>query len=261
MANRQYPVPNQSSPGSSGVSWLLNFPNARFIPLTNLVGSSTGGTVTPIYTCPAGRRGLVMSVAFLNNVGGTSSTFAISVTAGATTFQISASGSASAGTIQLSSTQNYILEAGEVLGASNATTTTYTCYGSVLEFDNTGPARSAKLTTLATGLNTVYTCPASKTALLFPAAFAWAAASGGGLVYRNDTGSTQTIKWYLVPNAGSATTATQLLGGSGGTVVSTASSSIGGVAPISLTTGDTIQINLSGAGTAPQWAFATVLEM
>jgi hypothetical protein len=273
VENLVYATPN----GSSGSAFLralvssdlptsfsfgLNLINAKFISVNTYFAASTGGTKNNVYTCPAGRRAYVMSLFVANNVGGTSSTFSTLVNVGGTSYQIGSLSSTTpaGGNTTVLGTAVYVLEAGEVLQVANTTTTSFSVFGTIVEFDNTSPLKSVKLLTLSSGENTIYTVSTGKSAVLLPPTPVFTSSSGNyGVTYRNDSGGTRTLKLYVVPNGGSVGISNQVAGGSAGTTVTTGNSSEIGIAPLSMVAGDSIVLS-TDAATAQQWAYLTVLE-
>lgn len=232
----------------------ITLPNAKFISCFMNV-AATGDT--DIYTVPANRRALYVTGLVLNNSGGSSNIYP-EVKISGTYYRLktltSVSNSAQ-GT--LPAVAPYVAEAGESISI-NTSAQPINAWLGVLEFDNTAALATSKLTTLATGDNTVYTVTTGKSGLLgltnlgLFGAFSNAAAPIG---YYNGSGGTRTVINYAVPSGGSKGTTNQYV----------ASHSVGSAAveaqtgPSFLNSGDFIVINVD-AGTATQFAWVTHIE-
>lgn len=209
---------------------------------------------TDLYTCPANKRALIYKNYGFNGSGGT-----ITVT---TQFKVSGvyypmTFPGGVGTLTQYNTSNppIVLEAGESF--SFLTTASGMNMGAiVVEFDNNGPVKTAKLLTLASGNNTIYTCPANTNAWILDGCLQIRAAQNSAhLNYYNGSGGAITRSWYNVPNAGSPGTTNLLVTGSASTGFVNSS-----IVYTHLTPGDSIVLNVSAA-TATQAAWINVMEV
>lgn len=220
----------------------------RYVPIRN-TSVSTGDT--DLYTVPAGKRALYQSLALMNNSGVGNIVFYAQVKVAGTYYRLLANVTASNGAVGTGVTIAYIAEPGEILSINTATNNGGCVTGQIVEFDNTCPVYSAKLSTLSAGDNTVYTVPALTTSMLLGTSLA--PSVSGNYRYVNTSGGSRTIQWKITPSAGAATAITASTA-----VNDLASSTIAGL--WGLGAGDSVQIN-TDANTATQMAWVNVMEI
>lgn len=98
-----------------------------------------------------------------------------------------------------------ILEAGESLSV-NTSLVGLNASSSIIEFDSTSNVRMVRATSIVSGDNTIYTCPAGKSALIVPYGgepFYAGGATSGSLSIVSSSGLTPNLTWYMIPNGGS----------------------------------------------------------
>lgn len=217
-------------------------------------------TTSVLYTCPTGKKAIVFGVRRLNATGAAQEFRLEYVDSGSTAYRLTSVISQGNNTYAATDFPCPILEASEKLqvvvssggGASNH------FWASVIEFNSNANLKSAKLTgTLASGDNTVYTCPAGYNALVLdtkiPEDFA------RPLVVFNGSGSSKTIQWNVAPT-GIAVGATNAVTVPRTTVANNAIDTQTMSGGIMLNSGDVVNVNMS-ASTATSMAFINVLEL
>jgi hypothetical protein len=124
-----------------------------------------------------------------------------------------------------------------------------------MEFDNTAPLKTSKVVSMGNGNNTIYTCPAGKKAVILDQ---WVALnlSLKKLYYFNNSGSSNSIVWYAVPNGGSTGATNQLQT----ETVSNATLSVRQGGGWMLNAGDFLVCN-TPIGTATQTGWVNVWEL
>lgn len=233
------------------------------IPLRNpsfpsgFVGNAGSGNVD-LYTVPAGKRALVMG-GTLYNTAGTNTTYAFQVKISGTYYPLFASGVQTATTGANSSPAidhiAYIYEAAEVISI-NTSQAGLNVWPVIITFDNTSGPKTVKLTTLASGDNTVYTVPANKTAIVLTPEMYPSDNNLAAFNYYNASGGTRTIIWYVVPSGGSKGSTNQIQASAN---VSTGAKNTFNSGKCSMNTGDFVVIN-TNAATATQMAWVSVME-
>lgn len=210
---------------------------------------------TDVYTCPAGKRAAVYKQSLMNNNAGTI-TGQIKIKVSGTYYPISSVFTMTTGTNNSNLVYPIILEAAESLSCTtNGTGVNFNSI--VLEYDNTVPMFTKKILSMASGNNTLYTCPASKTACILDnklSTYGFTVSPGNNLNFYNGTAVGLSLNIYLV-NSGQAI-GTSYLFSTGGPAASTVGSAAlcGG-----LTTGDFIAVNTASA-TAGQMAWVNIME-
>lgn len=217
--------------------------------------SATGNS--DIYTCPTGKRAIITEITVFNGHASLSATLVAMLKIGGIYYPATPSASITA---QLTGSRSvtYILEAGETI-AVNMTQQPFNVVVTIMEFDNTSNLKSAKLVTpaLTSGDNTIYACPAGKSALVLNNTLTMCSATIGTFSYGNNSGGNITAKFNVVPNGGSPSASTQM---STSTSVSTGLGFAPTATSFTMGPGDFISVNLS-AGGADQIAFVTVVEI
>jgi hypothetical protein len=208
-----------------------------------------------IYTCPAGKRAMIMQGVYWNKTVGSINAYP-TLTSGATTYRLTTNTSVSnAQSATMATPFVIILEAGESIGV-NASAANLAAFFRVIEYANTVPIFTAKLTTLVAGNNTVYTCPASTSAATLDTNLSTQAA--GRAKYLNATGgTTPVVKWTSVTSGGSPSddnqVSTQTTNPADATVTDI-------IFPATLQSGDYISVT-SGVSTATQMAWVNIVEV
>lgn len=238
----------------SALSWGgVPLQNIKF-PSGQLANAGSGDI--DAYTCPTNRRAMILSVQAYNTAG-TTTNWHPQVKISGTYYQLqvdSAIGTLGQATLS-SSSINYILDPNEIFSI-HTSQSGLNLILRIVEFDNTSNIKSSKLTTLASGNNTVYTCPANKTAMLLSGELIpLYATSATQACYMNNSGGSRNIIWYVVPSGQSVGSTYQFI-----TTTAVGSNTRSNLTLMaSLNTGDFIVIN-TNANTATQMAWVNVLE-
>jgi hypothetical protein len=222
--------------------------NARF------TGLAAAGNVD-VYTVPTGKRAAVLGRTLSAATG--AGTVYVRAKIGGTYYPlITTSTSLGLTTPASAADPLFVLEAGEVLNVISGTAGGVYGWFAVLEFDNTAPLKSARLTAFSTGDNTLYTVPGGKTAMPVDNLFT-AAAGSGRIFYLNNSGAPRNVSFHAVASGGSP--------GSTNLLKSVASATPGARATdvagnFCLGAGDFLNVNVD-AGTATQVAWVNVVEL
>ncbi len=214
-----------------------------------------------LYTAPTGKRAAVYpSYGANGSATPAGMTYQPKIKVSGTYYNIGISSTSNMSQLLMASNLPIILEPGESASVNFAAgSTTSNTYGfPIVEFDSNMPFKTAKLTTLASGNNTLYTCPANTRAIILDTTLGIGnGTSPGQLYYVNNSGGAITRQWYIVNSAGSpGTTNSTSLSAS----ISNGSIDTAGNACSCLNAGDTIVINVSAA-TATQFAWVNIMEV
>jgi hypothetical protein len=208
-----------------------------------------------LYTVPAGKKALLFntSTRFHNNNAVSMVGHKPAILSGGVYYPISTWGNATVGQYSLASGTSFCLEAGEsmveVIDGANGFTVGYI----LMEFDDTAPMRTVRVENLALGNNTIYTCPAGKTATGVSSTWRETAPATS---LANYSGASRTYIPYFVPNGLAADATTQMLAAtalSDKTITNYTCSS-------NMEEGDSIVINTNN-GTAGQFSWMTIIEL
>lgn len=210
-----------------------------------------------LYTAPAGRRAAIFPC-YGANAGGTPSsvTSQPELKTGGSYYPLQIASTTAQNALIGTPSKPIILEPGESASVNVTSLASALAYGfPIVEFDSSIPFKTAKLTTLASGNNTLYTCPANTKAFILDSNLAIGSAAAQ-INYYNGSGGALTVQVYLVNSAGSqattnsTSTALSVSNGLFGTFLTSAN----------LNAGDFIVINTSAA-TATQFAWVNILEV
>lgn len=246
------------SPFLSLISYL---PNAKIVDSYKAFALPGAASQNDIYTVPAGKRALLCSFSVSNASGATASTFQPTVKIGGTYFKlngVTASIAAGAGT-GVNAIEPYIAEAGETYSILQTTNTTFFIVAQIIEFDATSSLKTVKVTGPASGDNLIYTAPAGKSAWLVGHTFlgaGYALQAVIGVAMMNATGALTGFLNYL-RGAAAASTSNRICGSTtfaAGVVTITI-----GVNFVSVASGDSLSLNLSGAN-ASGMAWVNLIE-
>lgn len=282
MANRQYPVPFASSPGSGGggtpggsngdiqfnnngafggavdlltgsTECLPVLKSLKIVANLRLTGANGDNT---LYTVPASTRA-TLAVLLVNPTAGSIS-YSLKTTIGATTYTITQPVAVVANTSTIAVTPFNtwpIAEAGDVF-VMNFTAAGLLVMGYVVTFASTEGLKSPRSGALVSGANTIYTCPVGKRAFLLNVANA----NSAPLRIYNNSGSTRTFRWHSVPSGGSPSDSTNLLTPTGVTVANNAASNQIN-ATIALEAGDFLDLTLDANAANSLAAVLNLLEV
>lgn len=217
------------------------------------VNASINGN-SDIYTCPSGKKAAVLHMMIHNPTGGAITYFPQIYISG-TYYKVKASVSGAAGVTTSFSGFTFVLEAGMKI-AMNATATGLNTWMRIVEFDAATNVKTAYLTTLANGNNTLYTCPAATTAIILGSSLS-AFDSAGSIYYYNSSGGSRNIGVNVVPSGGSVSAANQMMTAQ---AVSSDSPFNTSVFNAILAAGDFINF-VTNAATATQIAWVNMAEM
>lgn len=213
---------------------------------------STGDT--DLYTVPAGKRLFLFTAAVYNPSLGNITHFA-QAKIGATYYRLNANTITATVAGTAYTNIGYIFEAGEIVAMNTATTNGLNVSFQAVQFDDSCALKSAKITTISAGANTIYTCPGSTTAILFPRSLQLGAAVGTGHL-SNTSGGTRTLSFNVVPSGGVVGSGNQTTPSFTANDLTVGAGGLG----TSLGAGDFVNINVD-AGTATQMAWVNVMEI
>lgn len=249
-------VPAQKVASSEMIALGVPLPGAMPLQVIQTLGA-TGKT--DLYTVPAGKKLLVGNI-HLTNTSGSTAALAPYLKLSGTYYRLNTNTSVLSGGIGTNSTC-IILEPGDTLTVDTNQTNTRIFIEGIL-FDSTSPLKTARLLGLSTGDNTLYTCPANKTA--WPLAQGINGTGWGTIgsflshVYIiGDAGGTRTGTVYLVPNGES--TGSLNLWAVGGSVSANSKSGFA-LTGITMQAGDSVVINMS-TGDPDQVSFISLVEL
>jgi hypothetical protein len=236
----------------------LNLPGFKLISAFQK-GISIG--TTDLYTAPAGKRAIVFPCYGANaNTAATNVSMTPKIKTGGNYFFMGQTVSIAQGVAMTPPNKNgtFILEPGESASVVVATSAVNTFGYPIIEYDNTVALKTSRVTSIASGNNTIYTCPSNTLAFVLDINGQMAMGTQGGqLYYTNNSGGIVTINWFMV-NSGGATGAGNNVSGSN--VISNGTfNTAAGLVGLSMSAGDTIVISTNSA-TAGQCAWVNVLE-
>lgn len=221
------------------------------IPLTGakmVVGRNASLTVgnNTLYTVPAGKKAVLIGFVTQINPTGGSIAMHFGVNIGGTMYRLSSNASVSPGTTtNQTAAAGFCLKAGHLFVVNDGTGGA-SSIAAFIEFDDTVPIFTNIITAVAAS-NTIYTCPANKTARILRGTGVDGDLSVTGTVtYVNQSGGAITRQCYSVPSGGAAG-ATNRLNPTAGTSVPDATA-VGLSYPSSMAAGDSIVLDLSGTG-------------
>lgn len=228
-------------------------PNCSVVPI-NSTNLGTGDHL--LYTVPAGKK----AFAFLtlhnpNGAGNIVFTSTVSFDSGSTYKSLNGPVTVAAGA---SSTLacGYIYAAGDVIGVNTTTTSAANVMGIVYLLDSSSPLKSVNLTSFSDGNNTLYTCPAGKTAFLgFGYGIAMSGNANASRVFVQTT-ATIAVKVHFVQTGGTPGSTNQVYNNAAQTQ---AGGPNGATGLWAMTAGDFINVNVA-TGASTQFAYATVYE-
>lgn len=216
----------------------------------DLVNAATG----LVYTVPAGRVAILLGMRIFNDQAAASSTFFMELKVGGVYFRVTSNAALAAQAASGSpSPIGMVMQAGDIF-ALNCTQTAQSAWISVIECDATTQVKTARILTLANGDNTLYTCPAGKTAILLSNIM-----EGIGpehIFYVNNSGGAINVHHNIVNNGGVPNGNNQ----QSATLAVANQTGVNIAAIATLGPGDFVNINVS-AGTATQTAWVTVIEV
>jgi hypothetical protein len=226
------------------------------IPVSNLTFPaayhiSCAAGDTDLYTCPAGKKALVIDVTFTNPTGNPTTVVCdaeVKVSGVYHKFDFVAN-TAAIGTYGSSnSLAPFLLGAGEIF-AVNTNNSGLSVWPWILEFDDTAPIFDARLFSLSIGDNTLFTVPVGKKVAFCSMPGSFGTPSVGKAYYYNLSGGSRTVKINVVPSGGSPAVANAIQNGSVVNHQMAQPQLYGGIAP-----GDFINVN-TDAATATQTAW------
>lgn len=169
--------------------------------------NNSSGTVT-VGSPPSGKRWLIMqcSVVCPTGMSGSPAFNAGFKFPTSSSFMSLGNILMSPGTASAVTVRRYpILESVDIL-CHTATASGFSVFYEILEFPTTVPLYTVKLTTLSSGSNLLYTCPAGKTAqpVIFEGAGSYLSFSGGMITYFNGSLSNRMVSYNLCKSGESA---------------------------------------------------------
>lgn len=251
-----------NGPGGSGT--LAPTTLVQGVPLTGTAfPSAHAGNLpagdTVLYTAPAGKRALLLSIGGMNPTAGSITWFPEMRTVGGALWQIVGNSATGAGAVATTVFPGIILDPGESLFIHTSAAGMNVADG-VVEFDATSAFRSVKLFGLATGNQVIYTPPAGKSA--------WVIGQGGTtyngsstIIIYNDSPGTGVVNLCFVPSGGPATCAANSVNELGtSTLTASARGSVSFAGFLTLSGNDFLVINVAN-GSANQLLWMNVYEL
>jgi len=246
----------------NGVLGMLNSPWIGVNPI-QIFEDSMAASRVEYYTVPAGKKALVASFAsaMVFNPTGGGLTVTLELKIGATYYVIANATAVAAGALVLITSNNgisLILEAGDTI-CMTASGTGMAMWFRPIEVDAASPVKCVRLTSLASGDNTIYECPANYKGLILRSGYevgiAYPFGTGGNAVlYQNNSGGARSVYLKFHPNGGSAIQITPSAS------VNDFSGTIFACSPPTMVAGDKLIIN-TNAATAAQLVMLNVLEI
>ncbi len=260
-----------ASGGGFSIAGVL-LPGATF---KKCVANISASGNTDIYTVPAGKRAFFLGLHASGGAGGFVLVYP-QVKIGGTLYALDSIGAcdpsgSNPGAVPLAPRVPYIGEAGEILTINASSSQPFNVWASILEFSDTGPARTVKVVSALSAGTTVYTVPSGKTAILlnswlsmsFPsqAVIAWQPVIG----LWNGSGATRVFRFSFCPSgtaiwlaANQFDNGESVLNGSFG---KSSNGQVGdGAFPVILTAGDFVG-TWPDANASPCLIWVTVLEI
>lgn len=216
-----YVVPFAPSVTGSGSGMNLSFGSVN-IPITGVrfpkaYATNMGASGdNDLYTVPANKLALVVDVLLTNPTGnsGPITALAEAKVAGVYhTFDFISNALAVGNFGKSQSMAPFLLHAGETF-AVNTDRAGGSVWASIIEFDATANINDARLFSLASGDNTVFTVPSGKTVQFVGYPSALNLPQGGWIWYWNASLGIRTIKANVVPSGSSPSVNNQIFGGS-----------------------------------------------
>lgn len=227
---------------------------ASATPKNLFVGNAGSGNVD-LYTVPSGKR-LYVSNLIVFNTAGTATTTRSQVKISGSYYRLSSSQSVTAGTSNTSMIATfYVLEAGEILSL-NTSQAGLNVWVRAIEFDNTSPLKSVKISSTSSGNNIIYTVPAGKSAFIQNTIPTVSLSSPGVIMASNESAGSVVWIAYLVPSGGSQGSTNQCTASITTATTILANASIPGV----INAGDSVVINVSSGAGASELFWVTVSE-
>lgn len=229
------------------------------MPLTgakviHIFGSNLPIGDNDLYTVPAGKRAFYQ-VAQDYNPTGSNITEYMEIKVSGTYYRIQTNATLTGNTGgTLGTAAGIVLEAGETLSVNTATTAGLNIWPLVIEFDNTSNLKTSKLLGLASGANTLYTCPASHSCTLITSVPGALLGLAGNIAVVTN-GSSPTLTHYLVPSGGTPGTTNQA-----GVLATGGATRSSMTAVPGMSAGDFISVNSTGSD-ATTITWVNVLEV
>lgn len=172
-------------------------------PLASINGCIIGDN--DVYTVPAGRRALVLDPYYWNPTVSTA-TLRTNWKIGGVYYPLIFTTSLGASAAFNSfGPVGIVMEAGESISV-NSNLALVNFWFNIVEFDNKSGLKTAKLTTLISGNNVIYTCPTGKTSTILSDMGTLGSFTSSSLFFTNNSGSTITYSGWAIPNGSSAIT-------------------------------------------------------
>jgi hypothetical protein len=232
-------------------------PSVTGLAYVQSIKQSSGAGDLVVYTCPAGKKAFVGLVAVFNTSGGALNAI-LRVKDGASSYRMGATTATGAGASNFLGTNNiFLLEAGQSL-VVNVDGAGLNIFPNIAEFDNTAPITSIRNNALVNGNNTLYTCPAGKSAFLINSSISNNPLCVSGSIWvANESGGALNYISYCVPSGQAVGSAYQQVAAT--SVANNAINTVNFGSP-PLSAGDFVVLNTSGGG-AGQSASIIVVEI
>ncbi len=182
----------------------LGFDSQSISP-TNIFRSNLSAGITDLFTVPAGRRFMLMSItASTTNLTSTTSFSLLKTNSVYYRYSNSSSVTTNFPQSLATSSDNTLLEPGEIIAVTNSLAGVNAILFGLL-FPTNSNIYTPRVLSLTSGNNTLYTCPSGKCAVGMPMAGNSSAANPNLFIfYANDSGASRTNSLYVVPSGGVA---------------------------------------------------------
>lgn len=236
----------------------LPMSSVKFVNLNTTGLIASAATIYDLYTVPNGKRTIFFGVSYLNDniSSGTPGRPIVLVKTNGLYYPISNTGGTGPGNASQTNTVDFIGDPGEIFavnlsGYGSTASVTLKC----IEMDTSVNIRSAKLYSIVSGNNTMFTSVNSSTALGLPAGLTLTG-QASIIPYVNMMSGSNIVRIYVVPS-GQAVTNKYLIVSSSNTGSDSKTSYSGN---FSLTSGQTLVL-FSGTGATQQFAWWNYQEL
>ncbi|MGH9942617.1 MAG: hypothetical protein ACRD9R_09725, partial [Pyrinomonadaceae bacterium] len=174
-------------------------------------GAVVGPSVADVYTCPPGKRAVMLGTVVYNG-GATNSNVSVKYkTAAGSYYRLSGTGAVGPNATRTATFTAFVIEAGESFAVETSAGSLNT-FSRIVEFDASATGlKTYKLLAPVAGNNTLYTVPAGKSAFVLDNNL-FATTGLGGLFVTNDSGAARTYNVYVVPDGRAVGAATKIKG-------------------------------------------------
>jgi hypothetical protein len=232
-------IPN---PGGNALAFSPYLPNVSY---TTIIGSNLSTGDNDLYTVPSGKRLYVYQSVSLYNASAGNIAVINEYKRSGTYYLLSNTGtSIGSGNGSIFTMAPIILEAADILSINTATNNGLNAFYTGQLFDSSSQLKTASVLSLSNGDNTIYTCPAGKSAIIVNSS------------YYNNSGGAIVTYLNFVPSGSSPGTGNRFA-----TSFSVSDKNFRNFnLPYTLSAGDFVSIN-TASGNAGQQAWVNVIEI